>query len=298
MEIDSKFIEMLCKKKNSNFKGGFIMLGKIFWGLFLVTTLFLSSAQAGTTAYVVNSYPGDETLSRIDLTTGVVVNNILNLGASPNQIVIKGDSAYVVNSLDHDIQVIDLVTETTVGYINIDEPRNPFHMTFVDSQYAYVTNWATNTISKVDIKKQTVAAEYGVGRAPQGILRVGNKLYICCTGFSWTKTDGFYRQDLIFDSIQSTKNYKALSFIPGRVYVFDLETEMVVDSILVGLNPQYLDLDPEGELNVVCTGDYGSVTGKVYRIDTKTNIVIDSITTGGTPGVISIGADGIGYLRD
>jgi len=272
------------------------MLKNVFLTLFLLITLSLSLAQADNIAYVVNNYPGDETLSKINLTTGEVVNNFLNLGVAPNQIVIKGDSAYVVNSLDHDIQIINLKTETTAGYINIGEPKNPFHMAFVDSQYAYVTNWATNTISKVDIKNQTVTAEYGVGRAPEGLMVVGNKLYICCSGFSWPKTSGFYRQDLIFDSVQRTKDFKALSYIPGRVYVFDLETEAVVDSILVGLNPQYLDLDPEGELNVVCTGDYGSVSGKVYRINTITNTVIDSIVTGGTPGVISIGADGIGYL--
>ncbi len=272
------------------------MLKNLCLALVLGSTLVFSTARADNIAYVVNSYPGDETLSKINLTTGEVVNNFLNLGVSPNQIVIKGDYAYVVNSLDHDIQIINLKTESTAGYINIGEPRSPYHMAFADSQFAYVTNWATNTISKFDIKNQTVTGEYGVGRAPEGILAVGNKLYICCSGFSWPKTGGFYRQEFIFDSVQRTENFKALSYIPGRVYVFDLETETVVDSILVGLNPQYLDLDPEGELNVVCTGDYGSVTGKVYRINTRTNTVIDSIVTGGTPGVISISADGIGYL--
>ena len=141
-------------------------LSIVFFSLILCASVFPSSVQADKFAYIVNSYPGDETLSKINLTTGEVNNNILWLGESPNQVVVRGDSAYVINSLDHDIQVVDLTTETTVGYINIGEPRNPFHMAFVDRRYAYVTNLVTNSISKVDLVNQTVVGEFGVGSAP------------------------------------------------------------------------------------------------------------------------------------
>ncbi len=262
----------------------------------LCTSLFLSSAHADRFAYVVNSYPGDETLSKINLTTGEVTNNILWLGESPNQIVIQGDSAYVVNSLDHDIQVIDLTTETTVGYIDIGEPRNPFHMAFVDARYAYVTNLMTNTISKIDVITQTVVGEYGVGRGPEGLLLVGNKLYVCCCGFEWPKYKRITGRDWVFDPTHRANDVKAYRYIPGKVYVFDCDSEVVVDSISVGLNPQYLDLDPGGELNVMCTGNYWSVMGQIYRINPTTNTVIDSIATGGSPGIISIGTNGVGFL--
>jgi len=237
-----------------------------------------------------------QTLSKINLTTNEVVNDIEILGEAPNQIVIRGNCAYVVNSLDHDIQIIDLTTETTVGYIIIGEPRNPFNMAFVDSQYAYVTNLFTNTISKVDVINQTVVGEYGVGQAPEGLLVVGKKLFICCTGFEFYAYRNLSGRKWVFDPTQRANDLKAYTYIPGKVYVFDLESEMVVDSIPVGINPQYLDLDPEGELNVVCTGDYWSVWGTIYRIDPSTNTVIDSLPTGGMPGVISIGTDGVGYL--
>lgn len=271
----------------------------------LCISLFLTSANANKIAYVVNSYPGDEVLSKINLTTGEVTNNFLWLGESPNQIVIQGDSAYVVNSLDHDIQTIDLITETTVGYIDIGEPRNPFHMVFVDHRYAYVSNLMNNTISKVDVINQEVAGEYGVGQAPEGLMVVGNKLYVCCTGFEWAKYKNVTGRNWVFDPTHRGKPYgslhqandaKAYSYITGQVYVFDLLTETVVDSISVGMNPQYLDLDPGGELNIMCTGDYWSVMGQIYRIDPNTDTVIDSIATGGSPSVISIGTDGTGFL--
>lgn len=276
------------------------MIKKSFLSLLLsvtlCTSLSLTSAYADRFAYVVNSYPGDETLSKINLTTGEVTNNILWLGESPNQIVIQGDFAYVVNSLDHDIQIVDLETETTVDWIDIWEPHNPFHMAFVDTQYAYVTNLMTNTISKVDVISRTVVGEYAVGQAPEGLMVVGNKLYVCCTGFEWPKYKSITGRDWVFDPTHRANDVKGYRYITGKVYVFDLQSEVVVDSIPVGMNPQYLDLDPEGELNVVCTGDYWSVFGQIYRIDPTTDTVIDSIATGGSPGIISIGTDGVGYL--
>lgn len=265
----------------------------LLW-MVLSPILFSEKAGADEFAYVVNSL--GKTLSKINLTTDQVFNNIEALGEAPNQIVIQADFAYVVNSLDHDIQILDLATENTVGYINIGEPRNPFQMAFVDSQYAYVTNFITNTISRVDVINRIVVEEYGVGQAPEGLMVVDDKLYVCCTGFQWRKYQAVTGRRWFLDPAYRKNEIKAYSYIPGKVYVFDLRNQMVMDSIGVGMNPQYLDLDREGELNVVCTGDYWSVFGKIYRINPTTNRVIDSIACGGSPGVISIGTDGIGYL--
>lgn len=261
----------------------------------LSTIFFPATAWADRFAYVVNNL--GETLSKINLTTNQVFNDIEPLGWAPNQIVIQGDHAYVVNSLDHDIQIIDLTTENTVGYIDIGEPRNPFHMAFVDTQYAYVTNLMYyNTVSKVDVINQEVVGEYGVGLAPEGLMVVGNKLYVCCTGFQLSAYRSITGRDWVFDMTHRANDVKAYRYVTGMVYVFDLQSKAVVDSIAVGTNPQYLDLDPGGELNVMCTGDYSSVTGQIYRIDPNTDTVIDSIATGGSPTVISIGTDGVGFL--
>ena len=251
-------------------------------------------ARADRYAYVVNSL--GMTLSKINLSTDEVVNGIEALGDQPNQVVISGDLAYVVNSGYNDIQMIDLRTENTVGYIDVWPGANPFHMAFVDSQYAYVTNLLGSSISKVDVVSKTTVGEFGVGLAPEDLVVVGDKLYVCCTGFQFYAYKNRTGQDWAFDVTHRANDIKAYSYIAGKVYVFDLQTEEVVDSISVGINPQYLDLDPEGELNVTCTGDYFSVFGRIYRIDPNTDTVVDSIATGGSPTVISIGTDGVGYL--
>lgn len=270
-----------------------LFLTGVFCALFS-TISAADLAQAERFAYIVNNL--GQTLSKVNLTTNQVVNDIEALGEAPNQVVIQGDHVYVVNSLDHTVQIIDLTTENTTGYIIIGEPRNPFHMAFVNSQYAYVTNLMTNSISKVDVISKTVVGEYGVGLAPEGLVVVGDKLYVCCTGFQFYAYRSMTGRDWVFDVTHKENDAGAYSYITGKVYVFDLSSEMVTDSISVGMNPQYLDLDPGGELNVMCTGDYWSVFGQIYRIDTNTDTVIDSISTGGSPTVISIGTDGVGYL--
>ncbi len=253
-------------------------------------------ARADYLAYVANGYSGDETLSKINLTTGEVASNVLFLGESPNQIVVRGDSAYVVNSLDHDIQIIDLITETTVGYVNVGEPRNPYHMVFVDNRYAYVTNLMTCTISKLDLINQTVVGEYGVGVAPEGLVKAGGRLYVCCTGFQWSKYSQSTGSGWTNDPAARAQMSRGQPYLTGMVYVFDLSSETVLDSVAVGMNPQSIDLDPGGELNVLCTGDYWSVFGQIYRVDPATNTVIDSMACGGSPTVLSIGTDGTGYV--
>ena len=266
----------------------------VFLCAILFTTSLTSSAQADRYAYVVNSL--GMTLSKINLSTNEVVNDIEALGDQPNQVVISGDLAYVVNSGYNDIQIIDLRTENTVGYIDVLPNANPFHMAFVDSQYAYVSNLLGSSISKVDVISKTTVGEFGVGLAPEGLMVVGDKLYVCCTGFQFYAYRNKTGRDWVFDVTHKHNDVKAYSYIAGKVYVFDLQGQMVTDSISVGMNPQYLDLDPEGELNVMCTGDYLSVFGQIYRIDPNTDTVIDSIATGGSPGIISIGTDGVGYL--
>lgn len=260
----------------------------------LLTISFAAPTRADRFAYVVNNL--GKTLSKINLSTNEVANHIEALGEAPNQVAIQGDYAYVVNSLDHNIQIVDLTTENTTGYVIIGEPRNPFHMAFVDSQYAYVTNLVTNSISKVDVINKMVVGEYGVGLAPEGLIVVGDKLYVCCTGFQFYAYRNKTGRNWVFDVTHEENDVRAYSYITGKVYVFDLQSQAVTDSISVGMNPQYLDLDPGGELNVMCTGDYMSAFGQIYRIDTNTDTVIDSIPTGGSPTVISIGTDGVGYL--
>jgi len=252
------------------------MKSKIFYLILIMGLLSLTTAAEDRLAYVLNT--NAETLSKINLTTGEVYNNILTIGTDvycyPNQLVKRDTLMYAVVSGTDEIQVINLNSETTEYFINTGASTNPYWMQFLDEQYLFVTLMYTNSIAKIDYRSGDIVNNITVGKSPEGCLIMGDKLYIACTGFDW----GTYLYD------------------PGMVTVYDIPGDSIIKTINVGLNPQYLAMDTLGRVHVVCTGDYYTEWGWVYIIDTETDMVVDSIYFGGTPGQISIGPDNIGYI--
>lgn len=224
------------------------------------------------TLYVVNGLA--ETLSKINLKTDSISNHVTTLGVAPNQVVVKGSRAYVVNSLSSNIQIIDLTADTTLGFINLAPGSNPWNMAFLDTQICFVTNFASNTLYKIDALNQTILDEFFIGQSPEGLYVMNGKVYVCNTGF----------------------NPNDFSYGQGTVSVYDIQLDSIIAIINVGKNPQTIKKDYQGELNLVCTGDYGSVEGAVYVINPNTNSVTDSILIGGTPNSVSIAWDGTAYL--
>jgi DNA-binding beta-propeller fold protein YncE len=230
------------------------------------------------TVYVVNNL--GETLSKINLKTDVVTNDFLTLGSAPesapNQIVIRDSLAYVVNSVTSEIQIINLKNETTCGYIDMGEGRNPFWMAFSDpdTQHVWVTCSMVDSLFKVDVKNKILVAGYPIGVWPEGILILDSLAYVCITAF-----------DII-----------TYEYGQGKVVIFDTRSNSIIKELNVGTNPQYITLDNQGEIYVSCTGDYWSAWGIVYVIDSKFNEIKDSIQIGGSPGQIAISPDDVGWL--
>lgn len=253
------------RKKNLLLCVLLVILSKLAWGI-------------DPAAYVINNL--GETLSKINLKTDVVTNDILTLGSAPgsgpNQIVIRDTLAYVVNSLTSEIQTINLKTETTVGYIDVGEGRNPFWMAFSDSdtQYAWVTCSMVDSLFKVDVRNKNLVAGYPIGVWPEGILILDGLAYVCIAAF----------------------DINSYTYGQGKVVVFDTRTNSIIKELNMGTNPQYISLDNEGEIYVSCTGDYWSTWGIVYTVDPAFNEIKDSIPTGGSPGQIVISTDGAGWL--
>ena len=243
--------------------------------LFLVLVP-LTALAVDPTAYVVNT--NGETLSKINLETGIVENNFVTLGTGlysfPNQIALRDTLAFVIASGTDEIQVINLNTDETEYFINTGASSNPYWIDILNDQYLYVTLMMRNSVAKVDWLAGTIEYEIEIGKSPEGIIIVGDKAYIACTGFD-------------FDTWQ---------YDPGEVAVYDIPGDTMMKSIDVGLNPQHLALDRSGRIHVVCTGDFASVFGCIYLIDGSVDAVVDSIILGGTPGQISIGPDDIAYV--
>jgi len=236
--------------------------------------LVLFSPLCGHDVYIVNS--NDETLSHYDTVTQILENHILQLGQYANQIIVQDSIAYVVNSGVHNIQIIDLETETTLDHIQCPNGSNPYWMVLhPNGDKAYVSGLFTNTVYVVDLIEKSIVNSLSVGSAPEGMVVYDDKLYVMNTTYGSSQ---------------------------GSVTVIDTNNDSFIDQITVGNNPQFGAVDAMGRLHVVCTGNYGygspPVWGKIYIINTTNHEVITTMEIGDSPTKIAIHPNGTAYLAD
>ncbi|OYD17532.1 hypothetical protein CH333_00595 [candidate division WOR-3 bacterium JGI_Cruoil_03_44_89] len=224
------------------------------------------------TAFVLNGL--GETLSLIDLENGTVENNLVTLGLAPNWVCVNDELVYVVNSISDNIYIIDIHTNLVADSVLLPEGSNPYAMEFLNDSIAYVSAFCTNSVFCINVKNGEILKTIPVGLSPEGICITGNKVFVAITAY----------------------DPNTYTWGEGMVYVVDAISNYVIDSVSVGTNPQHLEVDPDGELYVVCTGDYSTVLGVVYRVDAITHRVLDSLIMGGTPLSISISSDGIAWI--
>ncbi|UCE19216.1 MAG: hypothetical protein JSV84_02390 [Gemmatimonadota bacterium] len=228
------------------------------------------------TMYVMNALA--RTLSKMNVESGDIVNDMFVVGDIPSRIRIRNDKIYVVNSIPPEVMVIDGRTESVAKRIPLPEGSNPWDIVFSAAGQAYVSLYVANTIAVVDLETGTVTGEIDVGEGPQGLLIVGNTAYVANTG-GWPDYD------------------------PATVCVIDVLSKTVTKTLAVAMNPQELAVAPDGKVHVLCSGMWGGNGGKVYVIDPYgdadwTPMVVDSVLLGGFPGDIAITSEGIGYVTD
>ncbi len=247
----------------------------IFFLILLFLYLPTGLLAASPTAFVVNST--GETLSKIDLASGTVTNNIVTLGTDinsfPNQIVVRDTLAYVVASGTDEIQVINLNTEQTIRFFNTGPGSNPYWMAFYDSQYVYITLLLTDRIAKLDLVNETISY-FNTGTAPSGVVIYDHKLFVICSNYDFVN----FQTNL------------------SDIYIYDIGPDTLITTVPIGENAQYADVDGLGRIHAVATGDYFSTFGEVYIVDGGDYTIVDHFPVGGSPGQITIGPDNIAYL--
>jgi DNA-binding beta-propeller fold protein YncE len=236
------------------------------------TTTESPFVPSGRTAWVVNSL--GETLSKVNLDSGEVVVNAIPLDDAPNDIAVLGNRAYVVNSMSNNIQILDLTTEQTLGAIEILKGMNPYYIAIENSQRAFVSNWLTGNVSVLDLESETETDTIMTGGVPQGLCVTSDRLFVT---------------DINLDLVNFT-------YGPGRLLSYSLVTLDLEGSLEVGMNPQIVELGPDGNLHVVCTGDFGLVSGQVYIVNPQTLTVELTIDIGGSPGSLAFNSQNVAYL--
>lgn len=179
----------------------------------------------------------------------------LGLGDVGNDIKIYGNKIYAVINGSNKIEVMDATTTKRLKVITI---KNGRYLTFANgkvyiSAYDGETELGNNSpngfVSEIDTTSLAVTRTVKVGRQPEEIAVVGQKLYVANSG-----------------------GYDAQKY-ERTVSVIDLKTFKKTKDIDVAVNLHRLKADSEGDLYVSSRGDYYSIPSKLFVIDTKTHAV-------------------------
>jgi len=241
-------------------------------------------------------------ISSADLDTGSVTSDLggLAIGPTANRVVVRGTDAYVVNSGDFgtsanaSVMVVDLNSNTITNTIPFPDGENPWAIAFESNTKAYVTMLYGNNVTILNPTLSGASAILGTIPLPiftgaTGPVNAGPEGIVVAGGYAYTANTAW-------DGINFT-------YLPGSVSVIDTATDTLVDVdgnpgngtdtpiFLSQINPQDLDVDAQGEIHVICTGDYFSTFGVLDVIDPATMAVTASVALGGSPGNVTIDGD-------
>jgi hypothetical protein len=214
---------------------------------FIMCTVLIS--QIPKSAYVVNTL--GESMSIIDLQNQIVLQPSTPLGLFPNDIHIRDERAFVINSGLNEIRIFDLNTQNSLGGIDLGSGTNPYRLDFVNDSIATVSMWLVDSVYFVNVNSRQIIQRMRVGTSPEGIKYYQGKVFVANSG------------------------YTAAGYEPGKVSVINLANYSITD-ITVSTNPQSLDIDSQGNLIVGCSGDYQSVGAHLDIIDISQSAVIFS----------------------
>ncbi len=247
--------------------------------LFAILMIFfgtLYAQEVPRSLYVLNGL--GRTISTMNLENKQITNNTTIVGDIPSRIHSHNNLIYVVNSTPAGVSIINPVNNQIKKNITLAEGSNPWDMAFTGSETAYVTNLIANTVSILNIESGEVTNHIPVGTAPTGIIVVNNTAYVANSG-----------------------GYP--SYAQSSVSVINTETNSVIKTLELPANPQDLCLGPDGNIYVVCTGNYVNEFGRIVIIDPYADtdysaLVVDTVEIGGSPGDIIVTNAGIAYLAD
>ena len=171
-------------------------------------------------------------------------------------------NAYITNSGDNTVSVINTSTNKVIATIPVDNGPNALTVT-PDGGNVYVANGGSASVSVIDPETNGVIDTISVGSGPGGGVAAapdGSKVYVLNGCFD----------------------------LCGVVSVIATATDTVIATIPVGDRPSGAAVSPDGRKVYVTNGFANSVS----VIATKTNTVSDTIAVGMFPQFLAVTPDG------
>ena len=219
---------------------------------------------------------GNSSLSFYSTDDEQVQNNIFkkinneDLGDVVQSMTVIDSLGFIVVNNSNKIDVIDMATWKKIKQIDMPANSSPRYLADGGNGKAYVTNLYGNNVTVINLSNlEIVSSPIIVGANPEEITFAENKAYVANSGGG----DG------------------------NTVSVINLETEQVVNTIVVGDNPIFIKKDADGILHVLCWGSWAKGTsGGIYAIEPGTDAVTDSLKPGGYSSKLCIGPGHTGYF--
>lgn len=228
--------------------------------------------QPANGIYITSDGFPNGTLSYYDFASKTVVadfykaQNDGNLGANVNDMIIYGSKMYIVVNLSNTVVVADAHTAKNIKniYFTHDGTANTqgFEPRFAaaSANYVFIT-CSDGYVSVIDTASLSITKRIKVGSTPEGIIVVGNNLYVANSGWKDKLAGGRY---------------------DSTVSVIDINTLSEKKKIKTTVNGYSLAAAPNGVIYETNQGGDGMGYGtQIYVI--KNNVLQDSIAyqTGG-----------------
>lgn len=226
----------------------------------------------GGGAFVVNEgnfNSGNGSLSFYSYDSTKLFNNVFEsvngrpLGDVPNSVFCYSSYAYILVNNSGKIEIINRNSFKSEGTITgLKSPRN---MAAVTDNKAYVTSMYSDSVVIIDLLRNVVTGYINIHKSSEAIAVAGSKAYIS----SWIGEN--------------------------KIMVINTVSDEVSDSIIVGYEPESMEIDRQYRLWVLCTGGWQKLhPAELYCVDAFTNKEIRKLVfdTDASPSCLRI--DGLG----
>lgn len=195
-----------------------------------------------------------------------------HLGSVGDDMQFYNGRAYFVMSGSQNIVVMNLAAKRKEREAFF--PGSAVHDLLIDStrNKLFVTRLFSSSVFVLNLTSLAIIDTIGVGSNPQGMALVGNKLFVCNSGYGNDST----------------------------VTIIDASTNRVTGTLTLAKGPSSAAVASDGKLWVACTGNAFAtppVNGKLFVIDPALGAKVDSLAFNeDLYGSITIGADGYAYV--
>jgi DNA-binding beta-propeller fold protein YncE len=163
-----------------------------------ITTLPPVNGELEGGVLVVNEgvwFQDNSTLTYYDAVHGDAVQDFFarqnpgeRLGDTGNDIVVRGDRAYIVVTTSQNVEVIELPTGRSKGRLRVGR-GDPRKLAIVNDSTGYVTLLEADAVLRFDPRTLVAGERTSVGPAPEGIATLGGNVFVANSGKAFLRRD-------------------------------------------------------------------------------------------------------------